>query len=84
MAKWGGIRAIFRLAFGMAGIGARLLEKMADAHGIEYVYRPCSVLPLLGVFTVILHDIRKLAHAEGRLLLRVPHGLSEDDLLLGL
>jgi len=49
----------FGLAFGMAGIGAAVLGKLADAYGIEYVYRLCSFLPLLGIFTAFLPDIRK-------------------------
>ena len=49
----------FGLAFGMAGIGAAVLGKLADAYGIEYVYRLCSFLPLLGMFTAFLPDIRK-------------------------
>ncbi len=49
----------FGLAFGMAGIGAAVLGRLADAHGIEYVYRLCAFLPLLGIFTAFLPDIRK-------------------------
>jgi len=49
----------FGLAFGMAGIGAAVLGRLADAYGIEYVYRLCSFLPLLGIFTAFLPDIRK-------------------------
>jgi len=49
----------FGFAFGMAGIGAAVLGKLADACGIEYVYRLCAFLPLLGIFTAFLPDIRK-------------------------
>lgn len=49
----------FGLAFGMAGIGAAVLGGLADAYGIETVYRLCSFLPLLGIFTAFLPDIRK-------------------------
>ena len=52
----------FGLAFGMAGIGAAVLGRLADAYGIEYVYRLCSFLPLLGMFTAFLPDIRKPSH----------------------
>lgn len=48
----------FGLAFGMGGIGAAVLGGMADAHGIESVYRWCAYLPLLGVFAVFLPDTR--------------------------
>jgi len=47
----------FGLAFGMAGIGAAVLGKLADHYGIEFVYHVCSYLPLLGVFTAFLPDL---------------------------
>jgi FSR family fosmidomycin resistance protein-like MFS transporter len=47
----------FGLAFGMAGIGAAVLGKLADVQGIEFVYRVCSFLPLFGLLTVFLPDI---------------------------
>ncbi len=48
----------FGLAFGMGGIGAAVLGRLADAYSIEYVYRLCSFLPLLGLFTAFLPDLR--------------------------
>ena len=47
----------FGLAFGMAGIGAAVLGKVADVHGIDYVYQLCSFLPLLGLMAAFLPDI---------------------------
>ena len=47
----------FGLAFGMGGIGAAVLGKLADQYGIEFVYHVCSFLPLLGVFTAFLPDL---------------------------
>lgn len=47
----------FGLAFGMAGIGAAVLGKLADIYGIDYVYRLCSFLPLLGLMAAFLPDI---------------------------
>ncbi len=47
----------FGLAFGMAGIGAAVLGKIADQYGIEFVYHICSYLPLLGVLTAFLPDL---------------------------
>jgi FSR family fosmidomycin resistance protein-like MFS transporter len=44
----------FGFAFGMGGIGAAVLGKVADARGIEFVYEICAYLPLLGVLTVLL------------------------------
>ena len=44
----------FGLMFGFGGIGAALLGHLADIHGIEYVFRMCAFLPLLGILTVLL------------------------------
>ncbi|MDA8083053.1 MAG: MFS transporter [Nitrospiraceae bacterium] len=49
----------FGFAFGMAGIGAAVLGKLADRHGIEFVYHICSYLPLLGILTAFLPDLRR-------------------------
>ncbi len=49
----------FGLAFGMGGIGAAVLGGMADAHGIEYVYRLCAYLPLMGLITVFLPNLER-------------------------
>jgi FSR family fosmidomycin resistance protein-like MFS transporter len=46
----------FGLAFGLGGIGAALLGKLADATSIGYVYHVCSFLPALGILTVFLPD----------------------------
>jgi FSR family fosmidomycin resistance protein-like MFS transporter len=47
----------FGLSFGMAGIGAATLGRLADATSIDYVYQICAFLPLLGLFTVLLPNI---------------------------
>ena len=49
----------FGLAFGMAGIGAAVLGKLADMFGIDYVYHMCSFLPLIGLMAMFLPDIKK-------------------------
>lgn len=51
----------FGFAFGMGGIGAALLGLLADARGIEYVYRVCAFLPLLGLCTAFLPDLERRA-----------------------
>jgi FSR family fosmidomycin resistance protein-like MFS transporter len=48
----------FGLAFGVGGIGAALLGELADMRGIEYVYSVCSFLPLIGLLTAFLPDLR--------------------------
>jgi MFS transporter, FSR family, fosmidomycin resistance protein len=47
----------FGLGFGMAGIGAAALGKIADATSIDTVYQICAFLPLIGLLTVLLPDI---------------------------
>jgi FSR family fosmidomycin resistance protein-like MFS transporter len=49
----------FGLAFGLAGIGAALLGRLADIRGIDSVYQVCAWLPLLGVAAILLPDLRK-------------------------
>jgi MFS transporter, FSR family, fosmidomycin resistance protein len=48
----------FGFAFGIAGIAAALLGVVADVKGIGYVYWLCSFLPLLGLLTVLLPNVR--------------------------
>jgi MFS transporter, FSR family, fosmidomycin resistance protein len=47
----------FGLGFGMAGIGAAALGKLADATSIDLVYHVCAFLPLIGLLTVFLPDL---------------------------
>lgn len=49
----------FGFAFGMGGIGAAVLGKLADSHGIGFVYQLCAYLPLLGMVTIWLPDIER-------------------------
>ncbi len=49
----------FGFAFGMGGLGAAVLGALADRQGIEYVYRLCAFLPLLGVLAALLPDIER-------------------------
>jgi MFS transporter, FSR family, fosmidomycin resistance protein len=50
----------FGFAFGMGGIGAAVLGRVADAHGIDYVYSLCAYLPLIGVLAVFLPDLERM------------------------
>ena len=47
----------FGLSFGLAGIGAAALGKLADTTSITFVYHVCAFLPLIGLLTVFLPDI---------------------------
>ena len=44
----------FGFAFGMGGLGAAVLGKLADHTGIEAVYRICAYLPAIGLLTWFL------------------------------
>jgi FSR family fosmidomycin resistance protein-like MFS transporter len=63
--KIGAISGLFLgFAFGMGGVGAAVLGKVADAYGIEFLYRTCAFLPLLGLFAAFLPDLRKVQTAS--------------------
>ena len=49
----------FGLAFGFGGIGAAVLGALADWRGIDFVYRVCAFLPLLGATAAFLPDIER-------------------------
>jgi len=52
----------FGFAFGMGGLGAAVLGRLADATSIVFVYRVCAYLPLIGLLTGFLPDTKR-AHA---------------------
>jgi len=47
----------FGFAFGMGGIGAAALGKLADATSITFVYHVCSYLPAIGLLTGFLPNL---------------------------
>ncbi len=47
----------FGFAFGMSGVGAAVLGKVADVYGISFVYQICSFLPLIGLMTALLPNL---------------------------
>ena len=47
----------FGFAFGMGGLGAAVLGRLADATSIVFVYRVCAYLPLIGLLTGFLPDV---------------------------
>ncbi len=49
----------FGFAFGMGGLGAAVLGRLADATSLDVVYRVCAYLPLIGLLTGFLPDIGK-------------------------
>lgn len=49
----------YGFAFGMGGLGSALLGYMADHTGIEYVYKICAYLPLIGIIALFLPNLKK-------------------------
>ena len=47
----------FGLAFGMGGIGAAVLGRLADHTSIRHVFQLCAFLPLLGLMTGFLPNV---------------------------
>jgi MFS transporter, FSR family, fosmidomycin resistance protein len=47
----------FGLAFGLGGLGAALLGKLADLTSINFVYHVCAYLPAIGILTALLPDL---------------------------
>jgi FSR family fosmidomycin resistance protein-like MFS transporter len=49
----------YGLSFGLGGLSAALLGELADVTSITAVYHLCAFLPLLGLLTWFLPDIRR-------------------------
>ncbi len=50
---------MFGFSFGLGGLGAAALGRIADVTGIETDYRVCSFLPLIGLLTALLPNIEQ-------------------------
>ena len=50
----------FGMAFGIGGLAAAALGLLADAYGIEFVYRMCGFLPALGILAVFLPRLTRV------------------------
>jgi FSR family fosmidomycin resistance protein-like MFS transporter len=44
----------FGIAFGIAGLGAAILGRLADHTDIFFVYQVCSFLPAIGALALLL------------------------------
>jgi FSR family fosmidomycin resistance protein-like MFS transporter len=54
----------FGFAFGMGGIGAAVLGKLADMTSIIFVYKVCAYLPAIGLLTGLLPNMQKIHREE--------------------
>jgi MFS transporter, FSR family, fosmidomycin resistance protein len=52
----------FGFAFGIGGLGAAVLGKVADHTGIAFVYQVCAYLPAIGLLAVFLPKMPRTAH----------------------
>jgi MFS transporter, FSR family, fosmidomycin resistance protein len=49
----------FGVAFGVGGLGAALLGKLADHTSIAFVYQVCAFLPAIGLLTAFLPNLER-------------------------
>ncbi|HEX4538328.1 MAG TPA: MFS transporter [Candidatus Acidoferrum sp.] len=54
----------FGFAFGLGGVGAALLGKLADLTSLTFVYHVCAFLPAIGILTAFLPDLEPQATAR--------------------
>jgi MFS transporter, FSR family, fosmidomycin resistance protein len=52
----------FGFAFGIGGLGAAVLGKIADHTGIAFVYQVCAFLPAIGLLAVFLPKLPRTAY----------------------
>src|SRR6201746_892667 len=51
----------FGVAFGIGGLGAAVLGRVADHTGIAFVYQICAFLPVIGLLAIFLPNMPKPA-----------------------
>jgi FSR family fosmidomycin resistance protein-like MFS transporter len=60
--RFGMISGVFiGFAFGIGGLGAAVLGRVADHTGIAFVYQVCAFLPAIGLLAVLLPKMPKTA-----------------------
>ncbi len=56
----------FGFAFGVAGVGAAVLGKVADLTSIRLVYQICSFLPVIGILAYFLPNVETLDSVKAK------------------
>jgi len=56
----------FGISFGLGGVGAAALGRLADATSIDYVYQVCAFLPAIGLLTIFLPNVDRPAPPRPR------------------
>jgi FSR family fosmidomycin resistance protein-like MFS transporter len=54
----------FGFAFGLSGLGAAALGALADRTSIEFVYRLCAFLPMIGLLAVFLPETERAGRSR--------------------
>jgi FSR family fosmidomycin resistance protein-like MFS transporter len=49
----------FGVAFGIGGLGAAALGKLADTTSIAFVYQVCAFLPAIGLLAAFLPNMKQ-------------------------
>jgi MFS transporter, FSR family, fosmidomycin resistance protein len=61
--RFGMISGVFiGFAFGIGGLGAAVLGRVADQTSIAFVYQVCAFLPAIGLLAVLLPKLPKVSH----------------------
>ena len=61
--RFGMISGVFiGFAFGIGGLGAAVLGRVADHTSIAFVYQVCAFLPAIGLLAVFLPKLPKVSH----------------------
>ena len=50
----------YGFAFGMGGLASAVLGRLIDITSIDFVYKVCSFLPLMGLIAYFLPDMKKV------------------------
>lgn len=54
----------YGFAFGMGGVGSAVLGWWADHTSVEFIYKICSYLPLMGAIAYFLPNMKKVSSKE--------------------
>ena len=54
----------FGFSFGVGGLGAAILGRVADATSVDFVYRICAFLPAIGLAAALLPNIERKKPAK--------------------
>jgi FSR family fosmidomycin resistance protein-like MFS transporter len=50
----------FGFTFGLGGLGAAVMGRIADATSVAFVYQLCSYLPVIGLLAALLPNLDRM------------------------